>query len=77
MNPTVAGLIWIGLGVALGAFAALFILEGVLYLMRQDPITVYVRNWAWGHVWAAAFVSVGLVAASAAALTHFVLDGQR
>lgn len=77
MNPTVAGLIWIGLGLAVLAFGALFVLEGALYLLRQDPITVYVRNWSWHHVWAAAFVAVGLVASSSAALTHFILDGQR
>lgn len=77
MHATIAGLIWIGLGLAVLAFGALFVLEGVLYLTRQDPITVYIRNWSWGHLWIAAFVAVGLVAGSAAALTHFVLDGQR
>jgi hypothetical protein len=77
MNPTVAGLIWIGLGLAVLTFGALFVLEGVLYLLRQDPITVYVRNWSWHYVFPAAFVAVGLVAGASAALTHFILDGQR
>src|SRR5260370_42714717 len=77
MHALVAGLIWIGFGAVILVFGLLFVLEGILYLTHQDPITVYVRNWSWGHLWVAAFVAVGLGAGSSAALTHFLLDGQR
>lgn len=77
MNATVAGSIWICLGLAVLAFGALFCLEGILYWTRQTPITAYVRNWGWHHVFPAAFVGVLLIAGAAAAVTHFILDGQR
>lgn len=77
MNDTVAGSIWAMLGLALLAFSGLFWLEAFTYWTHQPPITTYVRNWTWGHLFVAALIGVALVAGAAMALTHFILDGER
>jgi hypothetical protein len=77
MNPVVAGAIWFGLGGLIMILGLLFCLEGVLYWLRQDLITVYIRNWSWGHHFVAIFIAVGLVASTSAAFMHFLLDGGR
>lgn len=74
MSDTVAGIIWLALGTALLAFAALFVTEGVLYLTGRALITSYIRDWSLGHWYVAIAVGVALVAGASMALTHFVLD---
>ena len=76
MNDTVAGVIWTCLGVVLLAFAALFVTEGILYFRGLPKITYYVRGWTIGHWYIAALVGVVLVAGSAMAVTHFILDAR-
>lgn len=75
MTDHVAGSIWFGLGGMIGILAALFFLEGYLLWTGQAPITVYVRNWTWGHMFAASLFALLLVAGAAAAFTHFIFDG--
>ena len=76
-NPTVAGLIWIGFGLILLTIAGLFLLEGVLYLLHQPVITLYVRAFRTAFPLAVEFAFLALLVGMAAAFVHFVLDGGR
>lgn len=75
MTNLVAGLIWLLLGAGILVVAALFILEGILYLTGQALITYYVRNWGYGHVFVFAIIGAVLLVGVGMAVTHFILDG--
>lgn len=75
MNSTVAGLIWILLGIPIISFGILFVIEGGLYITQQRPITTYIRNWGYGHVFVFAIIGALLLVGVGMAVTHFVLDG--
>ncbi len=75
MTHTVAGLIWILLGVPIISFGLLFELEGILYLANRVIITTYIRNWGFGHVFVFVVLGAMLILGVGMAVTHFVLDG--
>jgi hypothetical protein len=70
----VAGTIWSLVGVILLALAALSLLEGLTYYLRQDPITFYVRSEVSRYVVLGIIAGLALVAAAVAAFVHFVVD---
>lgn len=74
LSPHVAALVWwivAVLPLTLGVLAAV---EGWLYWTGRDPITAYVRNWAWGHWLPAVFIGAALLVAMSMAFTHFLVD---
>lgn len=76
-NPTVAGLIWILLAMIPLSIAILFVLEGVLAIMRQPLITLYIRAFRTIHPLIVEFLFLGVLVGATAAFVHFVIDGSK
>ena len=74
MTAGTAALIWFLVSAIPIALGGLGVLEGCLYLRGSTPITIYARNWSNKHAIGSIALGVGLVAGSAVAVTHFLVD---
>lgn len=76
-NATVAGLIWILLGLIPLVIGVLFELEGILALKHQPLITLYIRAFRTIHPLIVEFLFLAILVGATAAFVHFVVDGSK